>query len=138
MVNAEKHKNLLNRIKEDNPDLFRKSTIYLINTNAELLAIELEKDLEENIPVLRHLKLLPKGLVKSSGLNNMKDSLLTARTVLEIIENERESLKVDNETLEDLKNVASDFVEVANEILKLQEDHLTKAPTKIKELVESS
>ena len=68
----------------------------------------------------------------------MKDSLLTARTVLEIIENERESLKVDNETLEDLKNVASDFVEVATEILKIQEEHLTKAPTKIKELVESS
>ena len=138
MVNPNKHKKFLENVKEKNPELYRDSTIYLINTNAEKLAIELEKDLEENLPVLKHLKLLPKGLVKSSGLNNMKDSLLTARTVLEIIENERESLKVDNETLEDLKNVASDFVEVANEILKLQEDHLTKAPTKIKELVESS
>ena len=60
------------------------------------------------------------------------------QNVLDIIETERDSLKVDNETLEDLKRVASDFVEVANEILKLQEDHLAKAPTKIKEIVESS
>ena len=67
MVNPNKHKKFLENVKEKNPELYRDSTIYLINTNAEKLAIELEKDLEENLPVLKHLKLLPKGLVKSSG-----------------------------------------------------------------------
>jgi len=138
MVNAEKHRNLLNIIKEDNPEAFKGGTILLINSNPTLLANELAKDLEENIPVLRNLKLLPDSVVRNSGLNNMKDSLLTAKTVLEIIENESESLTITSEELEELKYISINFVEVATEILELQEDHLTKVPVTVKEIVENS
>lgn len=131
MVNAE-----ILDIKENNPEIIKGSITLLINSNAELLSNELGKDLEENVPVLRQLKLLPEGLVISSEINNMKDSLLVANTVLEIIENDIDSLTITSEELEKLKYISIDFVEVANEILKIQEDHLAKAPEGIKAIVE--
>lgn len=138
MVNVEKHRKLINKLKEDNPEIIKGSVILLINSNPTLLANELAKDLEENLPVLRQLKLLPESVVKNSGLENMKDSLLVANTILEVIENDKDSLTVTEEEIEELKYISINFVEVANEILKTQEEHLAIVPTKIKEIVENS
>lgn len=138
MVNAEKHRKFIKTVKEENPELYKNSMIYLINSNVTVLTNELAKDLEENLPVLRQLKLLPESVVKNSGLNNMKDSLRVAKTVLEIIENDTDSLTITNAELEELKYISVNFVEVASEILRLQEEHLAIVPTKIKEIVESS
>lgn len=138
MVNVEKHRKLIKKLNEDNPEIIKGSITLLINSNPTLLANELAKDLEENLPVLRQLKLVPESVVRNSGLANMKDSLLVANTVLEVIENDKDSLTVTEEEIEELKYISTNFVEVANEILKTQEEHLAIVPNKIKEIVENT
>lgn len=138
MVNVEKHRKLIKKLNEDNPEIIKGSITLLINSNPTLLANELAKDLEENLPVLRQLKLVPESVVRNSGLANMKDSLLVVNTVLEVIENDKDSLTVTEEEIEELKYISTNFVEVANEILKTQEEHLAIVPNKIKEIVENT
>ena len=138
MVNVEKHRKLIKKLNEDNSEIIKGSITLLINSNPTLLANELAKDLEENLPVLRQLKLVPESVVRNSGLANMKDSLLVANTVLEVIENDKDSLTVTEEEIEELKYISTNFVEVANEILKTQEEHLAIVPNKIKEIVENT